>query len=199
MVNCVHKHWFLEVVLSPCSHFHHRTVVVCNAVLPQCTDKRGCQTLTFGLVPVRTEISPDFQNLLMISCTLGDESFKAFTILQDLFWNCLTIFRFSFSKIGKPLPSVPSETLHSSSMPSLYPLMSPVLLAFPPFSCPCPSFFKFCCHQTQTEKIIFHGMVKCLTFNIWCFLCSAGNKIGVKFSDHWIIVLLTFHTVSQLV
>lgn len=43
---------------------------------------------------------------------------------------------------------------------------------------PVPTFFlsffflKMCCyHQIQIELILFCGTVKCLSLNIWCFLC----------------------------
>jgi len=34
-VTCVHRQWFLEVILSPCRDFHDRIMSVLNAVLPE--------------------------------------------------------------------------------------------------------------------------------------------------------------------
>ena len=46
-----------------------------------------------------------------------------------------------------------------------------VAFSFPAFFGPCPNFFEMCCFH-QRWASIFHEIVKCLNFNIFCFLGS---------------------------
>lgn len=62
------------------------------------TGKSRTSTISFQPCPLRTELSSDSLNLLMILWTLGDEISRFFYFkLRKTFWNCCTIFQHSLS------------------------------------------------------------------------------------------------------
>jgi len=60
-VNCVHRHWFLEVFLSPCSDFHNKFMPVFNSLLPK-GPKTTWIHYWFWVVFFLTEMSPHSLN-----------------------------------------------------------------------------------------------------------------------------------------
>ena len=82
-VSCVHRQWFLEVFLSPCSDFQDRIVSVFNAELPEGLKVAGILYWFSALSLVKMSL-----NLTKVLGTVNGGIFK---VWGTLLWNCSTI------------------------------------------------------------------------------------------------------------
>ncbi len=95
--NCVHRQWFLEVFLSPCSDFQYKIIPVFNAVLPEGRKSRSIPYLPLALSFVHRDFSrfsKSIDDIMYYRCwdIQSLHNFTLWNIFLKLFHNFSTQF-----------------------------------------------------------------------------------------------------------
>ena len=167
--------------LSPCSDVQKSVVTVFNAELPE----------GLNITHTLTNTLPGSLNLLMRLSTAGGGIFIVLVILclGTFFWNWSTIFRHSFSQITSQRTSAHLyiwEALNLWNAPILHSHVTD-LLPVNLFSCQtllhlfcstfcCQLFWNVFLRSKSKWAHIFHEMLKCFSFNIWCIFMFSQEK-----------------------